>query len=54
MDGGGITLKGNVTIMGNVAIVSGSPEAVATWSAAANNGDEICPSCMLKKIMEEG
>ncbi len=54
VDGGGITLKGNVTIMGNVAISSGSPEAVATWSAAANNGDEICPSCMLKKIMEEG
>jgi len=53
IDGAGITLKGNVTIKGNVSITAGSPEGVATWSAAANKGEDICWGCLLKEIMGE-
>ena len=51
IDGAGITFKGNVTIKGNVSIVGGSSEAVATWSAVANQGEAICWKCLLKDVM---
>ena len=50
VDGGGITLKGNVTIMGNVAISSGAADAVKSLKLRAENGDDICIPCLLKKL----
>ena len=50
IDGGGITLKGNVTIMGNVAISSGAADAVKSLKLRAENGDDICIPCLLKKL----
>ena len=53
LDSSGITLKGDVTIKGNVAISGGSGGGAEQWSAVVNGGDEICPECLLRKILGE-
>jgi type VI secretion system secreted protein VgrG len=47
IDGGNITLKGKVTIKGSLDVSGGSPEAVEMLELEANEGDDICLSCLL-------